>query len=148
MGSGTCFYAPSSPERRAAEEVATRITGSQKPTGISGNSTSSCQSHQVLRAWRNPLRLGCECLLALIVLISLHCDMVRGREYAVIEGQATAQAATSEIYNEPSMLPMDESEKQRIQDLVLRGLNITRIPRASEVSSQKGYDRKIRLAFH
>lgn len=97
-----------------------------------------------------------EWLIASLVLIILHCDLVRAVQYAVVEavtgGEEVGQQQVpespvehiSDVYrergssNNPGELQMDEDEMQRIQDLVLRGLNITRIPRASEVSDHLG----------
>lgn len=70
----------------------------------------------------SPTRICREWLIASIVLILLHCDMVRG-----VSGSGSKKGAPQDEVSE-------SPEMQRIQDLVLRGLNITRIPRASEVS--------------
>lgn len=100
---------------------------------------------------RNPVRFGRECLIALIVLIIVLCgDVVRAGQYTIIEAEQPPRSENdlSEIYKENRKvhsvaadeqaaedgIKFSESEMERIQDLVLRGLNISRIPRASEVS--------------
>lgn len=144
MGSGTDF-------------IASKSWCCGGPSGEDGESQQQQQQQQRIRRTdngdsqsvrRNPLRFGLDWLSALIVLILiLHCDMVRAgqHQYAVIEAATEDQKSPgpavvvvdgserSEIYS-ANQEALSESNMQRIQDLVLRGLNITRIPRASEVS--------------
>lgn len=119
------------------------------------NHVGHCSLHRTPTHYSSSTRCR-EWLIASLVLIILHCDLVRAVQYAVVEavsgGEEVGQQKIPEspvehirdVYRERGSssnqgeLQMDEDEMQRIQDLVLRGLNITRIPRASEVSDQLG----------
>lgn len=119
--------------------VAVAAAAESQDAGISSSSSSPtvCQPRRTPNQLRHKLRFGRECLMATFVLIVMYCDMVRANQYTVIEAAMDEKKSgvhPGQEMSESINSQMSESEMQRIQDLVLRGLNITRIPRPSEVS--------------
>lgn len=83
-------------------------------------------------------RLDREWLVTVLLLLLVSCvNRVYCDEYAFIEAVQNKVAA-SDLGGPPMehkrSPELSETEIERIQDLVLRGLNITRIPKLSEVS--------------
>lgn len=139
MGSGTYFIGPAAEAATAAPTTCgdDGLRSVQWRTDAT-DSLISRQETQFASRQRSSRRLGREWLTGLFVLILVNCaELVCGGQYAIIEAvQQSPQPSLSKVAMDlhERAPELSESEMQRIQDLVLRGLNITRIPRASEVS--------------
>lgn len=143
---GTLSTEATQQQQRHSKEV---ILKKRVPTRRRGDATKRWLG---LHALANSMRRGE--VLVVVIAVLIFCDIVsahysvmpvssndlaaedsrsRGSGAAFNLGEVSGVAEGFQDRVEPTM-DLSEAEKKRIQDLVLKGLNITRIPRAAEVS--------------